>query len=116
MFVNARGNPINPQNFERLFRAARERVFLPSSPLAGLTPYGLRHSSVTMHMRAKVPVAEIARRHGHSVAVLLSTYSGFLEEDIQASNERIEQLVNIRSSRALTGCTLDATTVSSSRV
>lgn len=93
VFVNRNGNPINPQNFERLFRAARSEVFPPSSPLYALTPYGLRHSSVSMQMRAGVPVAEIARRHGHSVEVLLSTYSGFLEEDIKASNERIQQLV-----------------------
>lgn len=95
VFVNSRGKPIYPQNFERLFRSARERIFKPTSLLyAKTTPYSLRHSSVTNLMAARVPHAENARWHGHSVDVLLAVYAGFVSDDLNDAMQRVEALMN----------------------
>ena len=39
----------------------------------------LRHSGVTLQLNAGVPASEVARRAGHSVAVLLRVYAGCIE-------------------------------------
>jgi len=93
VFVNGRGNPIDQGNFERLFRSARERVFQPASPLRTVTPYELRHTSVSTLLRAGVPIVEVARRHGHSPDVLLRIYAGLIPGEAEASNQRVEALL-----------------------
>ena len=44
-----------------------------ASPLA-CRPYDLRHACVSLWLNAGVPATEVARRAGHSVAVLLKVY------------------------------------------
>ena len=44
-----------------------------------------------MMLRAAVPAAEVARRLGHSVDVLLRVYAGVFEDERERSNELIEQ-------------------------
>ena len=62
----------------RSYRArAREAVldeFQVASPLAR-RPYDLRHAAALLWLNAGVPVTEVARRLGHSVAVLLKVYA-----------------------------------------
>ena len=43
-----------------------------------------------MMLRARVPAAEVARRLGHSVDVLMRVYAGVFEEERDRSNELIE--------------------------
>jgi len=51
-----------------------------------LRVYDFRHAAATMMLRARVPLAEAARRLGHSVETLVSTYIGAMEGDDAEAN------------------------------
>nr|WP_062340076.1 tyrosine-type recombinase/integrase [Herbidospora sakaeratensis] len=53
-------------------------------------PYDLRHAYASTLLQAHVPVAEIARRLGHSIRVLLSTYAHWVDHSEDAVNAQIE--------------------------
>ena len=52
--------------------------------------YDLRHAAATTWLRAGVPLGEVARRLGHSVETLVSTYVGALQGDDIAANKLID--------------------------
>lgn len=52
--------------------------------------YDCRHAAATTWLRAGVPLGEVAKRMGHSVETLVSTYVGALEGDEALANKRIE--------------------------
>lgn len=52
--------------------------------------YDCRHAAATTWLRAGVPLGEAARRLGHSVETLVSTYVGVLTNDEELANERID--------------------------
>lgn len=63
---------------------------------AGAPPmrvYDCRHAAATTWLRAGVPLGEVARRMGHSVETLVSTYVGALEGDEELANERIDAVL-----------------------
>jgi hypothetical protein len=43
-------------------------------------------------LRAVVPPAEVARRLGHSVEMLLRVYAGVFEDDTNLANTRLDEL------------------------
>lgn len=53
--------------------------------------YDCRHAAATTWLAAGVPLGEAARRLGHSVEVLVSTYVGALDGDVEISNQLIEE-------------------------
>jgi integrase len=57
---------------------------------APLRLYDCRHAAATTWLRAGVPLGEVARRLGHSVETLVSTYVGALEGDEAIANARID--------------------------
>jgi integrase len=57
--------------------------------------YDCRHAAATTWLRAGVPLGEVARRLGHSVDTLVSTYVGALDGDEQIANDRIDQALSI---------------------
>ena len=59
-----------------------------------LRVYDCRHAAATTWLRAGVPLAETARRLGHSVETLVSTYVGALDDEEQIGNQRIESLLD----------------------
>lgn len=60
---------------------------------APLRIYDCRHAAATTWLGAGVPLAEVARRMGHSVETLVTTYVGALPDDEQIANRRIEALL-----------------------
>lgn len=44
-----------------------------------------------------MPLGEVARRLGHSVETLVSTYIGALEGEEAAGNDRIEQVLSVHA-------------------
>jgi integrase len=60
-----------------------------------LRVYDCRHAAATTWLRAGVPLGEVARRLGHSVDTLVSTYVGALDGDEQIANDRIDQALSI---------------------
>jgi integrase len=72
---------------------------------AGCPPmrvYDCRHAAATTWLGAGVPLGEVARRLGHSVETLVSTYVGALDGDETVANERIEAVLAPRPSPVVT--------------
>jgi integrase len=72
-------------NWGRAWHRALRQVGQPT-----IRVYDCRHAAATTWLRAGVPLGEVARRLGHSVETLVSTYVGAIEDDEHVANERIE--------------------------
>ena len=62
------------------------------SPL-GRRPYDLRNAAVSLWLNSGVPAAEVARRAGHGVAVLLKIYAHCIDDQADAANRRITDVL-----------------------
>ena len=60
---------------------------------APLRVYDCRHAAATTWLKAGAPLGEVARRLGHSVETLVSTYVGALAEDEALANARIVEVL-----------------------
>lgn len=78
----------SPSNWSRVLKRALAEVGQPP-----MRVYDCRHAAATAWLRAGAPLGEVARRLGHSVETLVSTYVGALEGDEQTTNQRIEALI-----------------------
>lgn len=90
LFLNVNGQPMTSRSYNPIWRRARETVWTARPELDTTTVYDLRHAAATMMLRAGVPPAEVARRLGHSIDVLLRVYAGVLVEEHERSNEMID--------------------------
>ena len=63
---------------------------LAVTPLAG-RPYDLRHAALTTWLNAGIPPAEVAKRAGNSVEILLRRYAGCLDNQAESVNRRTEK-------------------------
>ena len=85
LFRTRTGRRPTSSNWSRsLQRALRDGGYPP------LRIYDCRHAAATTWLRAGVPLGEVAKRMGHSVDTLVSTYVGALDGDESLANERIE--------------------------
>ena len=91
MFSNASGRPATATNYGPVWLRARARLWPQGHALDSATVYDLRHSAATMMLRAGVPPAEVARRLGHSVDVLMRVYAGVFHDERERSNELIDK-------------------------
>jgi integrase len=60
---------------------------------SSLRVYDCRHAAATTWLKAGAPLGEVARRLGHSVETLVSTYVGALAEDEGLANSRIADVL-----------------------
>lgn len=58
--------------------------------------YDCRHAAATTWLRAGVPLGDVAKRMGHSVETLVTTYVGALEGDEGLANKRIDKALKHR--------------------
>jgi hypothetical protein len=75
-----------------VWEEARQLALPPvqaESPLAG-RPYDLRHAALSTWLNAGISPAEVAKRAGNSVEVLLKRYAGCLDNQENVVNQRIE--------------------------
>jgi integrase len=85
LFRTRTGKQPTASNWSRAWqRALREIGHGP------LRVYDCRHATATTWLKAGVPLGEVARRLGHSVETLVSTYVGALAGDETLANERID--------------------------
>lgn len=84
IFRTRSGRMPNPSDWSRAWERALRSIDQPS-----LRVYDCRHAAATTWLRAGVPLGEAARRLGHSVETLVSTYVGALSDDEAIANERI---------------------------
>jgi integrase len=92
LFRTESGGPLHESHYRNVWAKAREFALdevQVSSPLAR-RPYDLRHGAASLWLNAGVPVTEVARRLGHSVAVLLKVYANCVDGEEQIINGRIE--------------------------
>ncbi|WP_281371853.1 hypothetical protein [Streptomyces abyssomicinicus] len=54
-------------------------------------PYSLRHAGVSLWLESGVSPAEVARRAGHSIAVLFRFYAKAIHRSQDQANWQIEQ-------------------------
>ncbi|MBI2709358.1 MAG: site-specific integrase [Actinobacteria bacterium] len=85
LFCTRTGGRPSWSNWARALQRALATVGTPSMHM-----YDCRHAAATTWLRAGVPLGEVAKRMGHSVETLVSTYVGALDGDEQLANERIE--------------------------
>jgi integrase len=89
LFRTRNGNRPAPSNWTRAWHRALRSIGQPT-----LRVYDCRHAAATTWLQAGVPLGEAARRLGHSVETLVSTYVGALTGDEELANTRIEQRLN----------------------
>ncbi|GIJ44508.1 site-specific integrase [Virgisporangium aliadipatigenens] len=92
LFRTSTGGTVPNSHYSKLWQHARAAALTPTetaSPLAG-RPYDLRHAAASLWLNAGVVTTEVARRLGHSVAVLLQVYANCIDGQGEAANKRIE--------------------------
>ena len=91
LFRTRTGRRPTSSNWSRALQRA-----LRDTGAAPLRIYDCRHAAATTWLRAGVPLGEVARRMGHSVETLVSTYVGVLEGDEALANQRIDAVLGAR--------------------
>ncbi|MCT2589356.1 site-specific integrase [Streptomyces sp. N2-109] len=93
LFRAARGGRVGSNEYCDLWDAARAAVLSEedaATPLAEV-PYSLRSAGVSLWIKSGVDPVEVARRAGHSIAVLFRFYAKILRGDQSRSNQLIAQ-------------------------
>ncbi|WP_030615518.1 tyrosine-type recombinase/integrase [Streptomyces sclerotialus] len=93
LFRAARGGVLLTKEYAEVWKEARKAALSEQqvkTPLADV-PYSLRHAGVSLWLASGVDPTEVARRAGHSVAVLYRFYAKVLDGQRDQANERIEQ-------------------------
>lgn len=80
------GKPHTQSNWSRTLKRACRVAGVPE-----FTPYTLRHANATLMLRTGVSPGEAARRLGHSVETLMTTYAGVMRGDSQLANELLDE-------------------------
>ena len=77
-------------NWRRAWHRALKTIDHPTIRL-----YDCRHAAATTWIQAGVPLGETAKRLGHTVQTLTTTYIGALKGNEQQANEMIEKVIGI---------------------
>ncbi len=96
LFRNERDGILGSTTYSRAWEEARNFAFTPAqveSPLAG-RPYDLRHAALSTWLNAGISAAEVSKRAGNSVEVLLRRYAGCLDNQEEFVNRRIERALD----------------------
>jgi integrase len=88
LFRSREGNRPSQSNWSRALKRACENAGHPR-----IRVYDFRHANATMMLKARVPLAEAARRLGHSVETLVSTYIGAMEGDDTEANALVDEVL-----------------------
>jgi integrase len=92
LFRSVRGNRPSQSNWSRALKRA-----CAATGHRRIRVYDFRHACATTMIRAGVPLAEAARRLGHSVETLVSTYIGAMDGDDVEANALIERALGARA-------------------
>jgi integrase len=92
LFRGLHGGPLSESVYVRWWKLARRVALSPSQVVSPLVrrPYDLRHAAASLWLIAGVQPTEVARRLGHSVAVLLKVYVNCIDGGEDAANSRID--------------------------
>lgn len=104
LFRTRTGRRPTSSNWARALKRALAKVGHPPMRI-----YDCRHAAATTWLRAGVPLGEVAKRMGHSVETLVSTYVGAIDGDETLANERIQAALGRRKVSAPNRITRRAT-------
>ncbi|GAA1962076.1 tyrosine-type recombinase/integrase [Catenulispora subtropica] len=92
VFGNERGGRIVASTYSRVWREARPFAMTSDrgDSLLAAVLYDLRHAGVSLGLRSTRDPALIAERAGHSVEIMMSTYSWVLDDQDKIANKAIE--------------------------
>jgi integrase len=93
LFRAANGGVLLSKEYPEVWKDARKVALTAeqvATPLASV-PYSLRHAGVSLWLASGVDPVEVARRAGHSVAVLYRFYAKVLDGKRDQANEQIER-------------------------
>jgi integrase len=88
LFRSRQGNRPSQSNCARALKRACAAAGHPR-----IRVYDFRHANATVMLKARVPLAEAARRLGHSVETLVSSYIGAMEGDDTETNALINEVL-----------------------
>ncbi|MGW2366897.1 tyrosine-type recombinase/integrase [Streptomyces sp. NPDC001667] len=93
LFRASRGGHLLSKEYGEIWKAARLSVLSEADAATPLAekPYSLRHAGVSLWLTSGVAPAEVARRAGHSIAVLFRFYAKVIHGSQKRSNEQIER-------------------------
>lgn len=89
LFRTRSGGRPTTSNWSRAWHRALDTVGAPSWRI-----YDCRHAAATTWLAAGAPLGEVARRLGHTVDTLVSTYVGALTGDERLTNARIAAVLD----------------------
>ncbi|MFD3525039.1 tyrosine-type recombinase/integrase [Streptomyces sp. NPDC058653] len=92
LFTAVRGGRIRSTEYTEMWQEARRSALTApdvGTPLAKV-PYSLRHAGISLLIKAGVDPVEVARRAGHSPAVLWRFYAKLLRGQQQQANDLID--------------------------
>lgn len=92
IFVNNAGNPVLAHNYGKVWKRHRAMLWPTPHPLSTAVAYDLRHSAASTMLAAGVNPAEVARRLGHSVDMLMRVYAGVFHDERDRANEKLDRL------------------------
>ncbi|GGT67634.1 hypothetical protein GCM10010272_07890 [Streptomyces lateritius] len=87
-----RGGRVRSNEYTEVWQKAHRKVLSEeevNTPLADV-PYSLRHACVSLWIKAGVYPVEVARRAGHSIAVVWRFYAKILRGQQHKANELID--------------------------
>jgi integrase len=99
LFRTQRGGLIQDTGYGEVWAEARTRALTPAQRGSALAkrPYDLRHAAVSTWLSSGVEPQIVAKRAGHSVAVLFRVYAKFLSDGDEAANAKISARLEGRS-------------------
>lgn len=89
VFASEVGTPIHPRNFERTWYAAQQAAGVPKARL-----HDLRHLHVSLMIKHGADPAQVAKRVGDTLPVVLSVYTHLFEEQRKASAVSLKELLS----------------------
>lgn len=90
IFTNNVGAHITPHNYGKAWSRARSHLWPTPHPLSGARAYDLRHSAATTMLSAGVNPAEVARRLGHSIDMLMRVYASVFADERERANQLMD--------------------------
>ncbi|MFE5208798.1 tyrosine-type recombinase/integrase [Streptomyces sp. NPDC056600] len=93
LFRAVQGGHLLSKEYGQLWKAARLAALTQTEAASRLAevPYSLRHAGVSLWLESGVSPAEVARRAGHSIAVLFRFYVKAIHRSQDQANRQIEQ-------------------------
>ncbi|MEV7427097.1 site-specific integrase [Streptomyces sp. NPDC091212] len=100
LFRAAHGGRVRSTEYCEVWKEARKKTLTPEdtkTPLAEV-PYSLRHAGISLWIKAGVEPPEVARRAGHSLAVMYKVYAKILRGRQAHANQLIAAALDDKES------------------